>query len=96
MQELMWVYFLDNILNDWKCQPHDSEDALLAILHREFPSPKEHLFKRKMMLSHMNHVLKSQQGTTRISMYEESIKPPELSEDYWRKVFDDFQALQKC
>ena len=78
MQELMWIYFLNDILIDWKRQLDDSKDALLPILHKEFPNLEEYQFKRKLMLSHMNHVLKSWQGTVRTTVNAKSIKPRTL------------------
>ena len=39
MRELMGIYFPDDILTDWRRQPDGSKNAVLDMLHREFPNP---------------------------------------------------------
>ncbi|MCO5615118.1 hypothetical protein L7F22_069407 [Adiantum nelumboides] len=55
MHELMWIYFPDDILTDWRRQPRDSKQAVIDQLHRKFPNLEGHRFKEKAMLSFMNH-----------------------------------------
>ena len=33
MRELMWVYFPDDILTDWRRQPKDSKDAVINAMN---------------------------------------------------------------
>ena len=75
MRELMWVYFSDDILTDWKRQPNSSKEAVLEALHQEFPNPKGYRFDKHKMTYHMNHTLKSQRGTARTVVNTESPKP---------------------
>ena len=93
MRELMWVYFSDDILTDWRRQPKDSKDAVVDVLHREFPNPEGYRFKYDRMVAHMNHVLKSRRGTARTAVNTESPKPVKLSADDWRRVLDELQLL---
>ena len=39
MHKLMWIYFLDDILIDWRHQPIDNKNAVILALHREFLNP---------------------------------------------------------
>ncbi len=89
MHELMWIYFPDDILTDWRRQPRDSKQAVLEQLHREFPNPEGHRFKEKAMLSFMNHVLKSRRGMAREAASEGCLKPPGLSADDWKRVHEE-------
>ena len=54
MRELMWVYFPDDLLMEWRRQPKDSKDAVIAILHREFSNLEGYCFDKHQMISHMN------------------------------------------
>ncbi|MCO5594101.1 hypothetical protein L7F22_048122 [Adiantum nelumboides] len=89
MHELMWIYFPDDILTDWRRQPRDSKQAVIDQLHREFPNSEGHRFKEKAMLSFMNHVLKSRHGMARAALSDGSLKPPGLSADDWRRVREE-------
>ncbi|MCO5603412.1 hypothetical protein L7F22_057562 [Adiantum nelumboides] len=89
MHELMWVYFPDDILTDWRRQPADSKNTVINQLHREFPNPKGYRFRTAAMLSLMNHVLKSRQGMAREAAHEGGLKPPGLSADDWRRVLEE-------
>ena len=59
----MWVYFSDDILVDLRCQPKDSKDAMVEILHWEFSNLKGYCFEKNKMILHMNHTLKSRNKT---------------------------------
>ena len=89
----MWVYFLDDILIDWRHQPKDSKNAMIDVLHQEFPNPEGYQFNKDKMISHMNHVLKSQQGTARTAVNTNSPKPVGLSANDWRRVLDKRWSL---
>ena len=76
MHELMWVYFPDDILTDWRRQPTISKDAVIIdALHAEFPNLPSLQFKKAVMLAHMNHVLKSRRGMARHGVDDQSMKP---------------------
>ena len=89
----MWVYFPDDILTDWRRQPKDSKDAMVDVLHWEFPNPEGYHFKYDRMVALMNHVLKSRQGTARTAVNTESPKPAKILGDDWRRVLDERQSL---
>ncbi|MCO5602964.1 hypothetical protein L7F22_057105 [Adiantum nelumboides] len=92
MHELMWIYFPDDILTDWRRQPRDSKQAVIDLLHREFLNPEGHRFKEKAMLSFMNHVLKSRRGMARAALFDGSLKPPRISSDDWRRVREEWRT----
>ena len=54
MRELMGIYFSDDILTDWRRQLDGSKNAVLDVLHREFPNPMDCRFNNMVMLSAMN------------------------------------------
>ncbi|MCO5574346.1 hypothetical protein L7F22_028129 [Adiantum nelumboides] len=89
IHELMWVYFPDDILTDWRRQPTDSKNTVINQLHREFPNPEGYRFRTAAMLSLMNHVLKSRRGMAREAADEGGLKPPGLSTDDWRRVLEE-------
>ncbi|MCO5551794.1 hypothetical protein L7F22_005296 [Adiantum nelumboides] len=89
MHELMWVYFPDDILTDWRCQPADSKNTVINQLHREFPNPEGYQFRMAAMVSLMNHVLKSRWGMAREAADKGGLKPPCLSADDWRRVLEE-------
>ena len=93
MRELMWVYFPDDILMDWRHQPESSKNAVVEVLHREFPNPAGYQFNDNWTKSAMNQALKSMQGSARTAKKSGSRKPPGLSIDDWRRVSDEHRTF---
>lgn len=93
MHELLWVYFPDDILTDWRKQPKDSKDRVIEILHSEYPNPEGYRFKTAPMLRHMGHVLKSRRGVAREAFDSGNRKPPGLSDDDWRRVKNERETF---
>ncbi|MCO5562892.1 hypothetical protein L7F22_016528 [Adiantum nelumboides] len=89
MHELMWVYFLDDILTDWRRQFANSKNTVINQLHWEFPNLEGYRFREAAMLSLMNHVLKSRRGMAREAADEGGLKPLGLSADDWRRVLEE-------
>ena len=89
MRELGYVYFPDNILLDWRRQPEGSKEALIYVLHREFPNPPDCQFNIEWMESAMKQSLKSRRGLARTAERSGDRKPLGLSADDWRRVADE-------
>lgn len=95
MHELTWIYFVDDILKDWRLQPKEAKEALLERLHTEFPNPEGHRFNNKAMLKHIGHTLKSRRSLLRIAVDHGDRKPAGMSDNDWRNAKNERRTFPK-